>query len=171
MSETVTDGAAAAKAAGAHAGAAKKKKLIIIGAVVIGLLLLAGGGFWAKDRFFKSVGSTMASDSKAAQDALHPPIILGIPSLVSNLDSGDGRPVYVKLTAKVEVVGAPNEAALQNIVPQIQDIFQTYLHETRPQDLRGNGIYRLHEAIMRRLRVELAPLEVRNLYFVEFLVQ
>ena len=171
MSETVTDGAAAANAADAHAGAAKKKKLVIIGVVVVVLLLLVGGGFWAKDRFFKSVGSTMASNSKMAQDALHPPIILGIPTIVSNLDSGDGRPVYVKLTAKVEVVGAPNEAALQNIVPQIQDIFQTYLHETRPQDIRGNGIYRLHESIMRRLRVELAPLEVRNLYFVEFLVQ
>ncbi|GAA4491400.1 hypothetical protein GCM10023158_04980 [Gluconacetobacter tumulicola] len=102
---------------------------------------------------------------------LHPPIILGIPPIVSNLDNGDGRPVYVKLTAKVEISGARDEASLQNMIPHVQDIFQTYLHETRPQDIRGDGIYRLREAIMRRLRAELLPLQVTNLYLVEFLIQ
>ncbi|GAA4486213.1 hypothetical protein GCM10023157_32240 [Gluconacetobacter asukensis] len=121
-----------------------------------------------KGHLFHSVRTEVATRT---DQVLHPPIILGIPPIVSNLDNGDGRPVYVKLTAKVEISGARDEASLQNMIPHVQDIFQTYLHETRPQDIRGDGIYRLREAIMRRLRAELLPLQVTNLYLVEFLIQ
>ncbi|MBB2171389.1 flagellar basal body-associated protein FliL [Gluconacetobacter asukensis] len=143
-------------------------KFLFIGLVV--LLLAVGGGtlFMKKGHLFHSVRTEVATRT---DQVLHPPIILGIPPIVSNLDNGDGRPVYVKLTAKVEISGARDEASLQNMIPHVQDIFQTYLHETRPQDIRGDGIYRLREAIMRRLRAELLPLQVTNLYLVEFLIQ
>ncbi|GBQ18853.1 flagellar basal body-associated FliL family protein [Gluconacetobacter sacchari] len=142
--------------------------MLLAGLVVI--ILAAGGAtmFMTKGRLFHSVQHGVA---RQASQMLHPPIILGIPSIVSNLDNGDGRPVYVKLTAKVEISGARDEASLQNMIPRVQDIFQTYLHETRPQDIRGDGIYRLREAIIRRLRAELTPLQVTNLYLVEFLIQ
>lgn len=177
MSETVTGGGApepfsgdalrqsmATEATHRRSG----KKLLFVGLAV---LVLAGGGgtlFMEKGRLFHSVKSQVATRT---DQILHPPIVLGIPPIVSNLDNGDGRPVYVKLTAKVEISGAQDEAALQNMIPHVQDIFQTYLHETRPQDIRGDGIYRLREAMMHRLRAELRPLEVTNLYLVEFLIQ
>lgn len=147
-----------------------KKKLLII--VAAALMLLAGGGFvaWKKSSLFQTTVKSHL-DTKGKFSALNTPILLGIPTIISNLDSGDGHPVYVKLTAKVEVLGASNEASLQDKVPEIQDMFQTYLHETRAQDIRGNGIYRLREAMLRRLRANMAPLQVTNLYLVEFLVQ
>ncbi|QEO16882.1 flagellar basal body-associated FliL family protein [Acetobacter vaccinii] len=181
MSETVT--ASPSGGAGQEAGAEasrqaeqkkskSKLKLIIVAAVV--LLLLVGGGVfaWQKGLFSShKAGSVASKDGKSVASNMHTSIMLGIPTIVSNLDSGDGRPVYVKITAKVEIADAVNEASLQNRIPEIQDIFQTYLHETRPQDIRGDGIYRLREAVLRRLRATLAPLQVTNVYLVEFLVQ
>ncbi|MCE2576853.1 flagellar basal body-associated FliL family protein [Komagataeibacter sp. FNDCR2] len=177
MSETVTGGAPASPrgdagketgAAGAEAarkGTTKKSKLkLVIGGLAGLILLISGVTFMEKDKLFKTAG-------EKANEVLHPPILVGIPTIVSNLDSGDGHPVYVKITAKVEIAGATDEASLQSTIPEIQDVFQTYLHETRPQDIRGNGIYRLREAIIRRLRTDLAPLQVTNVYFVELLVQ
>lgn len=181
MSETVAGGAPkfpageekreSMAADTATAGRQTNRKLMIAGGAA--LILIAGGGaaLLEKGNLFRAVESDVAKDTKLAKGVLHRPILLGIPPIVSNLDNGDGRPVYVKLTAKVEISGARDETALQTTIPEIQDIFQTYLHETRPEDIRGNGIYRLREAILRRLRAELAPLEVTNLYLVEFLVQ
>lgn len=148
-----------------------KKKLLLIVAAVAAVLLVGGGFFaWKKSAVFQTtVKNHITKGGKLS--GLNTPILLGIPTIISNLDSGDGRPVYVKLTAKVEVLGASNEASLQNRVPEIQDMFQTYMHETRAQDIRGNGIYRLREAMLRRLRANMAPLQVTNLYLVEFLVQ
>ena len=178
MSETVTGGVPASSAEEDHKETATantatklhKRKAMFLGAVILGLLV--GGVVVGKfTNLFHFLSHDVSKQTKEAGSMLHPPIILGIPTLVSNLDSGDGRTVYVKLTAKVEIIGAKDAASLQDTIPVIQDIFQTYLHETRPQDIRGNGIYRLREAILRRLQAELAPLQVSNLYLVEFLVQ
>jgi flagellar protein FliL len=188
MSETVTGGASAPPLGGARKDSAlraeagdgpppppagaKTSKLKVIIAGVVCLVVLGGGiTFWERGRLVQTVEKDVASKKEMADAVLHPPIILGIPPIISNLDNGDGRPVYVKITAKVEISGASDEASLQDKIPEIEDIFQTYLHETRPQDIRGNGIYRLREAIMRRLRVDMAPLVVTNVYLVEFLVQ
>lgn len=178
MSETVTGGGAPEPSAGdekrqsiaAEAKPRRSRKMFLFIGLAALVLTVGGGGavFLEKGRLLDSVQSGVAD---RASQMLHPPIILGIPSIVSNLDNGDGRPVYVKLTAKVEISGARDEASLQNMIPRVQDIFQTYLHETRPQDIRGDGIYRLREAMIRRLRAELTPLQVTNLYLVEFLIQ
>ncbi|MBO1324639.1 flagellar basal body-associated FliL family protein [Acetobacter sp. TBRC 12305] len=178
MSETVTGGVPASSAGEDHketasadtASKLRKRKIMFLGVVIL-LLVIGGVAVGKFTHLFHFLGNDVSKQTKEAGSMLHPPIILGIPTLVSNLDSGDGRTVYVKLTAKVEIVGAKDATALQDTVPVIQDIFQTYLHETRPQDIRGNGIYRLREAILRRLQAELAPLQVTNLYLVEFLVQ
>ncbi|CAP55646.1 flagellar basal body-associated FliL family protein [Gluconacetobacter diazotrophicus] len=190
MSETATGGPTASPLGGARkesalraetaetalphrkdAKPAKRKLIIAAAGGIAALLLVAGGVKWERGGVAQKVEKDVASRESAADSVLHPPIILGIPPIISNLDSGDGRPVYVKITAKVEISGASDEASLQDRIPEIQDVFQTYLHETRPQDIRGNGIYRLREAIMRRLRVDMAPLKVTNLYLVDFLVQ
>lgn len=177
MSETVTGGASGPSSgderresiAAEAPPRRSRKRLLLVGVAVLLLAAVVGGVLLMKNgHSFHSVQSQAAT---RANQMLNPPIVLGIPSIVSNLDNGDGRPVYVKLTAKVEISGARDEASLQNMIPHVQDIFQTYLHETRPQDIRGDGIYRLREAIIRRLRAELTPLQVTNLYLVEFLIQ
>lgn len=145
------------------------KNKIVLAVLAVGLLLILAGGYLYIRAALHS-HETKEQHSAAINSPTHV-VTLGIPPLISNLDSPDGQPVYAKITARVDLMGIPNEAAVQNRLPEIQNILQIYLHETRPQDMRGNGIYRLREAILRRLRADLAPLRVTNFYIVEFLLQ
>ncbi|WP_336946194.1 flagellar basal body-associated FliL family protein [Asaia sp. HN010] len=148
----------------------KKKRLAILIGAAIALCLLAGGGYFA---VAKGWVFSHKNEKTTQSDALKPgeTTLLAIPSVISSLDNGDGRPVYVKMTTKVEIAGTETEASLRRYIPEIQDIFQTYLHETRPQEIRGNGIYRLRETLLRRLRIQIAPLKITNFYITEFLIQ
>lgn len=148
----------------------KKKIILLLGC----LALVGGGGYvaWSKKLIpIAALQKGSVKEEKSAQSILTPPIVLSIPSATANLDNGNGKVVYVKMTASVEISGATNSPEIQARVPEIQDIFQTYLHETRPQDLRGNGFYRLRESLLRRLRADMSPLNVTNLYITEFLTQ
>lgn len=139
-----------------------KKKLII--AAALGVLVLAGGAY-----MFLGHGS---SDKKSENSKpVEHTTTLPIPAATANLDNGDGRTIYVKMVANVEFKGSEEMSVLQPKVPEIQDIFQTYLHESRPQDLHGSGFYRLKESILRRLRIQMAPLNVTNVYISELLTQ
>ncbi|NVN42497.1 flagellar basal body-associated FliL family protein [Asaia siamensis] len=147
-----------------------KKKWFAIIAGILALCLLGGGTYLAIHKGWIFGQATPAS-------ATTPPpgkqrtTLLTIPAVISSLDNGDNRPVYVKMATKLEVEGKESEASLKRFIPAIQDIYQTYLHETRPQEIRGNGIYRLRETLLRRLRVQVAPLKVTNFYITEFLIQ
>lgn len=149
-----------------------RKKLILLAAVP---LLLAGGGVGAWQAhllpFGKTGGAAAHGDQAAGSAAASQRLLLSVPSATANLDNGAGRTMYVKMTASVEVEGMQGLKALQARIPEIQDIFQTYLHESRPQDLHGSGFYRLREALLRRLRVAFAPLIVSNIYITELLTQ
>jgi flagellar FliL protein len=51
-------------------------------------------------------------------------------------------------------------------------LFQTYLREMRPEELRGSaGTYRLREELLARANVALAPVRVVDVLFSELLVQ
>ncbi|RUT26207.1 flagellar basal body-associated protein FliL [Asaia sp. W19] len=146
----------------------KRKRLILIVSSLVLLLTIGGAGYFAihKGWLFSHKDSADPAGQAPTQTT-----ILAVPSIISSLDNGEGRPVYVKMTARVEIAGVQNEASLRRYIPQIQDIFQTYLHETRPQEIRGNGVYRLRETLLRRLRIEIAPLNITNFYITEFLIQ
>lgn len=150
----------------------KKKKLLII---LLGGVVIIGGGAgyaWKKNLLpISALKHDVTKDETGVKSLVNPPVVLGIPPATANLDNGNGKTVYVKMTATVEISGAKPGDNLSDRIPEIQDIFQTYLHETRPQDLHGNGFYRLREALLRRLRSDLAPLNVSNIYITEFLTQ
>ncbi|NHN83366.1 flagellar FliL protein [Acetobacter musti] len=143
--------------------AGKKKKLVPLVGAVIGVLALGGGGWFYKQHKPKVV-------KPKTEQVQQEPFLVDIPTVISNLDSSSGRPVFVKITARLQVAGAqPSQVQAQ--IPEIQNIFQTYLHESTQTDLSGNGIYRLREAMLDRIAVQLAPIEVRDLLFTEFLIQ
>ena len=46
-------------------------------------------------------------------------------------------------------------------MPRLQDLFQTYLREMHPEELRGaEGTYRLREELIGRANVAVAPARV-----------
>ena len=144
-----------------------KRPLILIGAVVV--VLAAAATLWFSGVLPHIVGH---GHPEAMAAAAEQPVLVDLPDIVSNLDTGTHRASFIKLHAKLKVMHAGEAAILQSNLPQILDIFQTYLRSTRPDELRGGeGTYRLREALMSRIDVEIPPVQVSDLFFTQILVQ
>jgi flagellar FliL protein len=57
-------------------------------------------------------------------------------------------------------------------MPRVLDMFQTYLREIRPEELRGSaGTWRLREELIARANIAVAPARVTDVLFTEMLIQ
>ncbi|MCQ8279675.1 flagellar basal body-associated FliL family protein [Acetobacteraceae bacterium KSS8] len=146
-------------------GGGGKKRLIMI---VLAVVLIGGGGAGAW--FGGLIGH--GNQSSKAQAAAEKPVLVDLPDMISNLDTGGRRASFVKLHVKLQVDHAADVAAITAAEPELIDMFQTYLREMRPEELRGGeGTYRLREALMNRVDARLAPVQVSDLLFTQLLVQ
>ncbi len=111
-------------------------------------------------------------DAPAAKAVPGAPVFVEIPDLITNLNTGAKRAMYVKAKVRIEVKNSDDEAALRAVMPRLLDLFQTYLREMRPEELRGSiGTFRLREELMSRANIAAAPVRIQDLLFVELLVQ
>ena len=56
-------------------------------------------------------------------------------------------------------------------MPRLQDMFQTFLRELRPEDLQGSqGSYQLRAEIQRRVNLVIAPAKVNAVLIEEMLI-
>ncbi|WP_227003238.1 flagellar basal body-associated FliL family protein [Kozakia baliensis] len=135
-------------------------------AVLAGIVLLGGGGIaWWR---LHNIAHPATETAKLAV-----PYVMALPSLMSTLDSGTdtGRSYFVRVTAQLQLSDEKDAFAVKAKFPEIQDLFQTYFHNTRPDELAGVGIYRLREAMLAQINNIVAPIQVQNLFFTELLVQ
>jgi flagellar FliL protein len=94
-----------------------------------------------------------------------------LPDMVVNIQSPDGRPTFLKLTLTLEMHDADLAYALQGQMPRMQDMFQGFLRELRPEDLAGSaGSYQLRAEILRRVNLIAAPSRVDAVLIEEMLV-
>jgi flagellar protein FliL len=142
------------------------RRLLVIAAPVAVVTLVAG--LWYSGILPPMLGMA----GKPAGAAAHPPIMVDLPEMVANLNSDPRRPRYIKLKAEVQVARRQDVAAVKAAMPQLQDLFQTYLREQRPEDLQGAiGTYRLRQELIARADVAIAPVRIEDILFVEMLVQ
>ncbi len=95
-----------------------------------------------------------------------------LPDMVVNIQSPDGRPTFLKLTLTLEMHDANLAHQLQGEMPRMQDMFQGFLRELRPEDLAGSaGSYQLRAEILRRVNLIAAPGRVDAVLIEEMLVQ
>lgn len=95
-----------------------------------------------------------------------------LPDMVVNIQSPDGRPTFLKLTLTLEMHDADLAYQLQGEMPRMQDMFQGFLRELRPEDLAGSsGTYQLRSEILRRVNLIAAPSTVDAVLIEEMLVQ
>lgn len=155
------DEAAGAKPAPAKGG---KRKLVIAAAL---LLVLGGlGGAYFLGLLGKSGGGAPHASAQT------PPGYVDVAEIVANLNAGPRRTSFVRLKARLELADKADEAAVQAAQPRVRDLFQTYLRDMRPEELRGSaGTYRLREELTARANVALAPARVTEILFVELLIQ
>ena len=101
-----------------------------------------------------------------------PPVFVDLPEMVANLNAPGRRPSYVKLKARVELAKADDQAGFTAAQPRIIDLFQTYLREMRPEELRGSaGTYRLRGELIVRANIAMSPAHITDILFTELLVQ
>ncbi|WP_092961399.1 flagellar basal body-associated FliL family protein [Falsiroseomonas stagni] len=171
---------AKAEAAEGEAPAAKKggkKKLLLI---LLPLLLLigVGAGLWFTGILPKLLGMGPPPEPAAeaaaepAPPPRSPPAFVDLPEIVANLNVPGRRASFVRLRAKIEISRAEDTAVVQAAMPRLQDLFQTYLREVRPEELRGSaGTHRLREELIARANLAAAPARITDVLFVEMLVQ
>ena len=94
-----------------------------------------------------------------------------MPDVVVNMQTADGRPTFLKLKLTLEL---PDESAVEQLdpnMPRLQDMFQTFLRELRPEDLSGSqGSYQLRMEILRRVNLVIAPSKANAVLIEEMLI-
>jgi flagellar FliL protein len=95
-----------------------------------------------------------------------------LPDMLVNIQGPEGRPTYLKLKLTLETKDAHVAQQLQSEMPRLQDMFQGFLRELRPEDLAGSaGSFQLRAEILRRVNLVAAPGKVDAVLIEEMLVQ
>ena len=183
-------------AEGAEGEAPAKKKLplkmlIIAGAAA--LVVLGGGGTAAfvllkpkpdeahaekakdkkekKKKDEKGKGKEGEKGAAVVREGPDGVVFYTLPDVVVNMQTADGRPTFLKLKLTLEL---PDESAVDELdpnMPRLQDMFQTFLRELRPEDLSGSqGSYQLRMEILRRVNLVVAPSRVNAVLIEEMLI-
>ena len=174
-------------------GAQPKKKLSMKMMLIAGAaaLVVVGGGGTAGFIFLKpkpeAAGKAGAKkpakkgkddkgkkDDKAAGQVREGPdgvLFYTMPDVVVNMQTADGRPTFLKLKLTLELPDQATVDELEPNLPRLQDMFQTFLRELRPEDLSGSqGGYQLRMEILRRVNLVIAPSKANSVLIEEMLV-
>ena len=94
-----------------------------------------------------------------------------MPDVVANIQTPDGHPSYLKLKLAFELPNAEMADDIEPNAPRLNDMFQTFLRELRPEDLSGSaGSYQLRMEIQRRVNLVIAPAKVNSVLIQEMLI-
>ncbi|HEY9233443.1 MAG TPA: flagellar basal body-associated FliL family protein [Phenylobacterium sp.] len=171
-------------------GAPARKKLspkMLIIAGVAAALVLGGGGTGAffllkpkpgsaaeakaekkKKSEKKGEGEKTVGEVRQGPDGV---LFYTMPSVVVNMQTADGRATFLKLKLTLEVPDQATVDQLEPNMPRLQDMFQTFLRELRPEDLQGSqGSYQLRMEIQRRVNLVIAPSKVNAVLIEEMLI-
>jgi len=155
-----------------------RKKLLLLALPV--LLVAIGAGLWFGGILPPLLGMGAPAATAEREPGPRAVAFLDMPEIVTNLNAPGRRAVYVKLRSKLELARPEDGAAVQASMPRLLDLFQTYLREVRPEELRGSaGTQRLREELVARANIAVAQagrgdaqqIRVNDVLFVEILVQ
>ena len=155
----------------------KKAKSKILLIAVIGILLVAllgVGGFIVYTQVLGGGGEEAKKEAAKAEE-LKQAAKLGIvtaldPFIVNLLDEAGKR--YLKVTMQLELDSEMLNEEISNKMPQIKDSIITVLSSKNTDDLLTvDGKFKLKEQIQTRVNVLLKTGVVKNVYFVEFVIQ
>lgn len=178
---------------------AKKKPPILIIAIAAGVLVLGGGGAAAfflmkpkpaaeagehgkEEKEKKKEKKEKEGEKKEGEGAAAGPapvikegpdgvVFYTLPDIVVNMQTADGKSTFLKLKLTFELPDEETAEALTPNLPRLQDMFQTFLRELRPEDLNGSqGTYQLRVELLRRVNLVAAPAKVNAVLIEEMLI-
>ena len=156
-------------------------RLILTGAAA-GVLVLGGGGtaaflllgHLAAPAHAARAGKDGGTDDKSGAQIADGPdgvVFYTPPDIVANMDVADGKPTFLKLKLTLELPDQATADVLDEDMPRLQDMFQTFLRELRPEDLSGSqGSYQLRMEIQRRVNLVIAPSKINTVLIEEMLI-
>jgi flagellar FliL protein len=116
----------------------------------------------------KGEGGPGAAQVREGPDGV---IFYTMPDVVVNMQTADGRPTFLKLKLTLELPDQESVDHLDPNMPRLQDMFQTFLRELRPEDLSGSqGSYQLRMEILRRVNLVIAPSKANAVLIEEMLI-
>ena len=173
---------------GAEGGKKKPPLMMLIAAGVGALVVLGGGGTAGLLLLAPHHGAAPAhklppkakgdkKDGKAdpnapqVQDGPDGVVFYTPPDIVVNMQTPDGKPTFLKLKLTFELPDHNTADTLDAEMPRLQDVFQTFLRELRPEDLSGSeGTLRLRTELQRRVDLVIAPSKVGGVLIEEMLI-
>jgi len=179
------DGAEGAEGEG---GGKKKPPLMMLIAAGVGALVVLGGGGTAAFMMLgpkpppaahklppKAKGDK--KDDKAdpnqpqVQDGPDGVVFYTLPDIVVNMQTPDGKPTFLKLKLAFELPDHTTADTMDAEMPRLNDVFQTFLRELRPEDLAGSeGTMQLRAELQRRVNLVIAPSKVNGVLIEEMLI-
>ena len=190
--DTPVDGAEGAEG---EAPAKKKPPMMLIVGALAAVLVLGGGGAGAYFVFLKpkpaAAGKQLAKVEKpkkkaadkggeggkpdpngpTTRDGPDGVVFYTLPEMVVNMQASDGRPTFLKLKLTLELPDGSVADELTPNMPRLQDMFQSFLRELRPEDLSGSqGSYQLRMELLRRVSLVAAPAKVNAVLIEEMLI-
>jgi flagellar FliL protein len=116
-------------------------------------------------------GAAPAAGAPVIKEGPDGVVFYTLPDIVVNMQAADGRSTFLKLKLTFEL---PDEETADNLtpnLPRLQDMFQTFLRELRPEDLNGSqGSYQLRAELLRRVNLVAAPSHVNAVLIEEMLI-
>jgi flagellar FliL protein len=146
------------------------KKIIMLAVPLLLAAVLAG--LWFTGILPRMLGLAHEAPKTAAAAPAPPPVFVELPEMVANLNGNPHHASYVKVIARLELAKPEDAERVRAEIPRLQDLFQTYLREMRPEELRGSaGTYRLREELIARANVATAPAKINDVLFTQLLIQ
>ena len=154
-------------------GAAPKKssplKFLI---PLLALLLPAGGGFYAT--YSGMIALPFGGGDESKTEYKEPKDLdiafLSLDEMVITLGPGAAA-THLIFQAELETIPTGVEA-LSKLRPRIVDVFNTYLRAVEERDLRTpGGMTKMRAQLLRRVRVVVGEIEVRDLLFTKFIMK
>jgi flagellar FliL protein len=170
-------------AEGAEGGKKKFPMMIVIIAVVVVALLGGGGGAAflllkhkpatekvAEAKPKKKEKKKEGKDAKPAEgmgtvsEGPNGVSYYNFPTVLSDMQGSDGRPGQIKVDMTFEIANADIGDNINENMPRMKDMLQTFLRELRPEDLSGSeGTFRLRQELMRRVNLIIAPNKINTI--------
>jgi flagellar FliL protein len=189
VADSKAEDAADVDVEGGEAPAKKKLPLMMIIIAAVVAVVLIGGGVTAflllsphkapaasaekpKKKDAKKAGDKK-DDKNGAQIADGPDgvVFYTPPDIVVNMQTADGKPTFLKLKLTLELPDHDTADTLDENMPRLQDMFQTFLRELRPEDLSGSqGSYQLRMELVKRVNLVIAPAKVNAVLIEEMLI-
>jgi flagellar FliL protein len=116
-------------------------------------------------------GGAPAAGAPVVKEGPDGVVFYTLPDVVVNMQAADGKSTFLKLKLTFELPDEETADTLTENLPRLQDMFQTFLRELRPEDLNGSqGSYQLRAELLRRVNLVAAPSKVNAVLVEEMLI-